>query len=232
MIGDPPVVTLRRGFSRPSAAQLAAFAGVPTGFAVDAQDGQGAIDHRIKPLWPEAGFAAGHAIAFELIHGDSTPSDARLEEAGFYIHVSTAVLGRLNARETFLRAMVPRFADRPRAQGIAQLLRTTVVNQGRFADGLRQFPKDGGLRVRGFDMGLLTADSLRSYDFSGDTVAHAVASIMLGDWDRYGALLPAVERKFQRDAEGVPEAFAQRVRDLPRMIVAVAAWKRATDVSL
>jgi 4-hydroxy-4-methyl-2-oxoglutarate aldolase len=58
MIGDPPVVTLRRGFRRPSAAQLAAFAGVPTGFAVDAQNGQGAIDHRIKPLWPEASFAA------------------------------------------------------------------------------------------------------------------------------------------------------------------------------
>jgi 4-hydroxy-4-methyl-2-oxoglutarate aldolase len=58
MIGDPPVVTLRRGFKRPSAAQLAAFAGVPTGFAVDAQNGQGAIDHRIKPLWPEVSFAA------------------------------------------------------------------------------------------------------------------------------------------------------------------------------
>jgi 4-hydroxy-4-methyl-2-oxoglutarate aldolase len=58
MIGDPPVVTLRRGFKRPSAAQLAAFAGVPTGFAVDAQNGQGAVDHRIKPLWPEASFAA------------------------------------------------------------------------------------------------------------------------------------------------------------------------------
>jgi 4-hydroxy-4-methyl-2-oxoglutarate aldolase len=58
MIGDPPVVTLRRGFSRPSAGQLAAFAGVPTGFAVDAQNGQGAVDHRIKPLWPEVGFAA------------------------------------------------------------------------------------------------------------------------------------------------------------------------------
>jgi 4-hydroxy-4-methyl-2-oxoglutarate aldolase len=58
LIGDPPVVTLRRGFSRPSAAQLAAFAGVPTGFAVDAQNGQGAVDHRIKPLWPEVSFAA------------------------------------------------------------------------------------------------------------------------------------------------------------------------------
>jgi 4-hydroxy-4-methyl-2-oxoglutarate aldolase len=58
MIGDPPVVTLRRGFRRPSAGQLAAFAGVPTGFAVDAQNGQGAIGHRIKPLRPEVSFAA------------------------------------------------------------------------------------------------------------------------------------------------------------------------------
>jgi 4-hydroxy-4-methyl-2-oxoglutarate aldolase len=58
MIGDPPVLTLRRNFERPTKAQLAAFAGVPTGFVVDAQMGQGAIDHRIKPLWPESAFAA------------------------------------------------------------------------------------------------------------------------------------------------------------------------------
>ena len=58
MIGDPPVLTLRRNFERPSAAQIAAFAGVPTGFVVDAQMGQGAVDHRIKPLWPESAFAA------------------------------------------------------------------------------------------------------------------------------------------------------------------------------
>lgn len=58
MIGDPPIVTLRRNFRRPTADQLAAFAGVPTGFAVDAQSGQGAVDHRIKPLWPDVGFAA------------------------------------------------------------------------------------------------------------------------------------------------------------------------------
>ena len=58
MIGDPPVLTLRRNFQRPSAAQVAAFEGVPTGFVVDAQMGQGAVDHRIKPLWPESAFAA------------------------------------------------------------------------------------------------------------------------------------------------------------------------------
>ena len=58
MIGDPPVLTLRQSFKRPTAAQVAAFEGVPTGFVVDAQMGQGAVDHRIKPLWPPSAFAA------------------------------------------------------------------------------------------------------------------------------------------------------------------------------
>ncbi len=51
MIGAPPVLTLRRHFPRPSAAQIAAFEGIPTGFVVDAQNGVGALDHGIKPLW-------------------------------------------------------------------------------------------------------------------------------------------------------------------------------------
>jgi 4-hydroxy-4-methyl-2-oxoglutarate aldolase len=57
MIGDPPVLTLRRCFERPSEAQIAAFKGVPTGFVADAQMGQGALDHGIKPLWPDSAFA-------------------------------------------------------------------------------------------------------------------------------------------------------------------------------
>ena len=58
MLGDPPVVTLKRRFERPSDAQIAALAGVPTGFVVDLLMGQGAIDHRVKPLWPESAFTA------------------------------------------------------------------------------------------------------------------------------------------------------------------------------
>jgi 4-hydroxy-4-methyl-2-oxoglutarate aldolase len=56
MIGDPPVLTLRRGFRRPSQAQIAALDKVPTGFAVDAMMGQGALHQGIKPLWPESRF--------------------------------------------------------------------------------------------------------------------------------------------------------------------------------
>jgi len=48
MIGAPPVLTLKRDFARPSAAQSAAFAEVPTGFVVDAQNGTGALDQGIS----------------------------------------------------------------------------------------------------------------------------------------------------------------------------------------
>jgi 4-hydroxy-4-methyl-2-oxoglutarate aldolase len=100
MIGDPPVVTLRRGFTRPDRAQLAAFAGVPTGFMVDAQNGQGAVDYRIKPLWPEVSFAApavtvdcgprdnlGLFIAIEV----AQPGDVIMLATGAY--EGTSVLG-------------------------------------------------------------------------------------------------------------------------------------------
>jgi 4-hydroxy-4-methyl-2-oxoglutarate aldolase len=50
MIKDPPLLRIRRNFPRPSKETLAAFAGVPTGFATDAMNGRGALDYRIKPL--------------------------------------------------------------------------------------------------------------------------------------------------------------------------------------
>ena len=58
MLGDPPVVTLKRTFERPSKAQIEALMGVPTGFVVDLMMGQGAVDQRIKPIWPDSAFTA------------------------------------------------------------------------------------------------------------------------------------------------------------------------------
>jgi 4-hydroxy-4-methyl-2-oxoglutarate aldolase len=52
MIKDPPLLTIRRSFPRPRPEELAAFAGVPTGYVVDALGGRGALDYRIKPLTP------------------------------------------------------------------------------------------------------------------------------------------------------------------------------------
>src|SRR4029434_146208 len=61
MIKDPPLLTISRNFPRPSASDVAAFAGVPTGYAVDAMAGRGALDYRIKPLAPASAVLVGAA---------------------------------------------------------------------------------------------------------------------------------------------------------------------------
>jgi 4-hydroxy-4-methyl-2-oxoglutarate aldolase len=62
MIKDPPLLTIRRDFERPIADEMAAFAGVPTGYAIDAMGGRGALDYRIKPLAPATSVMVGVAI--------------------------------------------------------------------------------------------------------------------------------------------------------------------------
>lgn len=62
MIKDPPLLTIKRDFPRPSAQDVAAFANVPTGYAVDAMNGRGALDYRIKPLTPANSVMVGVAV--------------------------------------------------------------------------------------------------------------------------------------------------------------------------
>jgi 4-hydroxy-4-methyl-2-oxoglutarate aldolase len=50
VIDDAPPIRRTPVARRPSPAQLAALAGVPTGFVVDALGGRGALDYRIKPV--------------------------------------------------------------------------------------------------------------------------------------------------------------------------------------
>ncbi len=70
MIKDPPALALRRAFPRPDPAVLAALAGVPTGFVVDAMGGRGAMDYRIKPVVPTTGSVVGVAVT-----SDNGPAD-------------------------------------------------------------------------------------------------------------------------------------------------------------
>ena len=58
MIENPPLLTIRRKFPRPTRRQVAAFAGLPTGYLVDAMNGRGALDTRIKPIGDATCFAA------------------------------------------------------------------------------------------------------------------------------------------------------------------------------
>lgn len=71
MIKDPPVLKIRRGFSRPSSKLLAAFAGVPTGHLVDAMGGSGCLDYRIKPLAESAKVMVGTAVTCQAGPADN-----------------------------------------------------------------------------------------------------------------------------------------------------------------
>ena len=64
MIEDPPLLTVRRRFPRPSAEEIAAFSGALTGHVVDALGGRGALDHRIKPIGAAKSFC-GTALTCE-----------------------------------------------------------------------------------------------------------------------------------------------------------------------
>jgi 4-hydroxy-4-methyl-2-oxoglutarate aldolase len=71
MIKDPPLLTIRRDFPRPAPADVAAFAGVPTGYAIDAMGGRGALDYRIKPLAPAGSVMIGVAITCDCGPADN-----------------------------------------------------------------------------------------------------------------------------------------------------------------
>ena len=70
MIKDPPVATIRRAFPRPAAKHVKALAGIPTGNVVDAMNGRGALDYRIKPLTPINAVIVGVAVTC-----DNGPAD-------------------------------------------------------------------------------------------------------------------------------------------------------------
>jgi len=56
MIGDPPKLVIKRPGERLAGAVLAPFAKHSTSFVVDAMQGRGALDHRVKPLDPTTHF--------------------------------------------------------------------------------------------------------------------------------------------------------------------------------
>jgi 4-hydroxy-4-methyl-2-oxoglutarate aldolase len=62
MIEEPPLLTIRRHFPRPPAELVTRLAGTPTGYLVDAMNGRGALDRRIKPL-------PGAPPAMRRLHG-------------------------------------------------------------------------------------------------------------------------------------------------------------------
>ncbi|NNF80099.1 MAG: RraA family protein, partial [Rhizobiales bacterium] len=62
MIEDPPLLTVRRNFPRPSADLVAKLQGKATGVVVDCMDGRGALHHSVKPVTPAATSFTGVAV--------------------------------------------------------------------------------------------------------------------------------------------------------------------------
>ena len=102
MIKDPPILRIRRGFTRPAAELLRAFAGAQTGNVVDAMGGRGALPARIKPL-VESGTTVGVAVTSYSRPGDNLGLFASLDliRAGDFLvaasdgFVETAIAGDL-----------------------------------------------------------------------------------------------------------------------------------------
>jgi 4-hydroxy-4-methyl-2-oxoglutarate aldolase len=73
-------LTVRREIPRPGADILKRFAGVPTGFAADAQGRRGAIDHAIRPLLKAPSFV-GSALTVSGVPGNNLALFAALSLA-------------------------------------------------------------------------------------------------------------------------------------------------------
>ena len=62
MLKDPPLLTIRRKFTRPRRELIAKLEGAQTGHIVDALLGRAALDHRIKPVDPACAQFVGPAM--------------------------------------------------------------------------------------------------------------------------------------------------------------------------
>lgn len=118
MIGDPARLVIRRPGARPAAAVAAPFGARSTSFIVDALQGRGALDHRIKPLDPTSRFA-GFALTARAGARDNLAAVAALDliEPGDVLVIAaqgfaeTAVLGDNMARIARMRGAVAVVTD-------------------------------------------------------------------------------------------------------------------------
>jgi 4-hydroxy-4-methyl-2-oxoglutarate aldolase len=101
MLKDPPVLTVRRNFQLPGRELMAKLKGAQTGHIVDALEGRGALDHRVKPVDPACAAFVGPALTCEAGANDNLAILAALvlAEPGDVIivacdaHSATAVVG-------------------------------------------------------------------------------------------------------------------------------------------
>jgi 4-hydroxy-4-methyl-2-oxoglutarate aldolase len=101
MLKDPPILTIRRKFTRPSRELMAKLESAQTGHIIDALEGRGALDHCVKPVDAEHAHFVGPALTCEAGANDNLailaalviakPGDVII--AACDAHSATAVVG-------------------------------------------------------------------------------------------------------------------------------------------
>jgi 4-hydroxy-4-methyl-2-oxoglutarate aldolase len=81
MIENPPLLTIHRGWRRPDHALVARFRGAQTANLVDAMEGRGAVDWRIKPLDPTSAAFVGPALTAYAYPADIVAMFGAIAEA-------------------------------------------------------------------------------------------------------------------------------------------------------
>lgn len=81
MIEDPPLLTIRRKFTRPSRKQVDAFAGAQTGHVVDALGGRAALPGTIRSMVPGADSFCGIAVTCHAGPADNLAVFAAIDAA-------------------------------------------------------------------------------------------------------------------------------------------------------
>jgi 4-hydroxy-4-methyl-2-oxoglutarate aldolase len=81
MLDDPPLLTIKTTVVRPPADKVAALKGAQTGWLVDAMDGRGALDWKIKPVDPANAAFCGTAITCFVYPADNLSVFGALEQA-------------------------------------------------------------------------------------------------------------------------------------------------------
>ncbi len=207
MIGDPAKLVIRRPRARQTEAALAPFASRSTSFIVDAMQGRGGLDQRIKPLDPLSRFA-GSALTARAGPRDNLAALAALDliAPGDVLVIAaqgftrTAVLGDNMARIAKQRGAVAvvtdgavRDADEIRAIGLPVFAAAITPNSA-FPSG----PGEVGLPLA---LGSLTAAELFDVEIL-ERSHHLVELLGAGEIERSLDEVAAREAELQAKIEG------------------------------
>jgi len=228
VIEDPPLITLRRRFPRPSPAQIDALRGAMTGHLVDAMGGRGGLPFSIKPVIPEQAHFCGVAVTSHPGPADNLATFAALDLAkpgdvivaatdGF---MGTAVIGDLllgMMRNCGVVAFVTDgcVRDIPGIRGVGLPCHAAGVTPN---SPVRNRPGTAGLPVT---VGGVPIDS-------GDVLVGDLDGVVVVPYARIDAVIAALQDV--RKAEAALEAKVQAGLKIPDFIRSLLAGPGVRDV--